>query len=477
MTALPKSKTVVSDSKETTLSKDSVKQVQQVGDTTKRVIITKDSIQLIDSINQVQQVSDTTKPAIITKDSIQAEVVIDSPPKRMGVIDSLIARQKFVRDSTFAAQKAARLAYKQEQIKNSIARKVNPFIGTGGHGHTFPGATTPFGMVQLSPDTRLSGWDGCSGYHFSDDSVYGFSHTHLSGTGVSDYGDILLMPGTGKHYLNNGADGKAGYRSHFDKKREKAFAGYYETYLTDYRTLVRLTSGWRTGFHQYVFPKNSKKWVVLDLNHRDKVIECRLEVEDAYTVSGYRRSSGWAEDQVVYYYIKFSEPITRQETKIERVEDDHLKAGAAKSAVAVFFFDDLLSDSLMVKVGISSTSVKAAKFNMLFDGDHWNFNKRKEATEKLWNRELKKILIETPDKDEETTFYTALYHTMMAPNIFSDIEGSYRGLDKVRHQAKGYKHYTVFSLWDTYRATHPLYTIIDPQRTRDFLNTFAHQIY
>ncbi len=366
---------------------------------------------------------------------------------------------------------------KGSNTSNNYYKKVNPFIGTGSHGHTFPGATMPFGMVQLSPDTRLEGWDGCSAYHYSDSIVYGFSHTHLSGTGVSDYGDVLLMPTTGEVVLHNGADGEKGYRSAFSKKNEKAHAGYYTTFLNDYQIGVALTATERAGFHQYVFPKTAKKSanIILDLAHRDKVLDSSVKMVNEQEIAGYRISKGWAEEQHVYFVIQFSQPFVKYGLAAnDEIQKDQTEL-KGEQVKAYFQFDAAQSQEVLVKVGISAVSVEGARKNLEKEIPHWNFRQTRTAVEMKWNVELSKIKITGGTKDQQTTFYTALYHTMIAPNLFMDVDGQYRGTDLKVHQATNHTNYTIFSLWDTYRATHPLYTIIDQKRTNDFIQTFlAH---
>ncbi len=352
---------------------------------------------------------------------------------------------------------------------------VNPFIGTGGHGHTFPGATMPFGMVQLSPDTRLTGWDGCSGYHYSDEYVYGFSHTHLSGTGVSDYGDILLMPTTGEVRLNNGADGEAGYRSAFSHSKEKASPGYYECYLEDYQTKVSLTCTERAGFHQYEFPATKEANVILDLEHRDQVLSSSIKVVNNSSIEGHRRSKAWSEDQHVYFVMEFSQPII--EHGIMQGEKLGIGSNEAEGTnlKAFFRFNTENEKVVLAKVGISSVSIEGARKNLNAEIPHWDFNKTKTAADQTWEKALSKIDITGGTDDQKSIFYTALYHNMIAPNLFMDVDGQYRGTDLKVHQSDQHQHYTIFSLWDTYRATHPLYTLIEQERTNDFIRTFLAQ--
>lgn len=336
---------------------------------------------------------------------------------------------------------------------------VNPFIGTGGHGHTYPGVSVPFGMVQLSPDSRLDGWDGCGGYHYSDSIIYGFSHTHLSGTGVSDYGDVLLMPTTGELLLKNGSDGTNGYRSKFSHENEKASAGFYQVFLEDFQVNVELTSTKRAGFHKYTFPKKDAQ-VILDLNHRDKLISSEIKQINSNSVQGNRHSNAWATNQQIYYHLEFSEDIK----EIVYRED---------SLVAGFKFG-VLEDPLLVKVGISAVSKNNAKKNLQDEIDHWDFEKTlKESTDK-WEEVLGKIKIETSNEVQKEIFYTSLYHSLLNPNLFSDVNGEYLGTDLKHHHSKK-RNYTIFSLWDTFRATHPLFTIIERERTLEFIQTFLRQ--
>lgn len=349
---------------------------------------------------------------------------------------------------------------------------VNPMIGTGGHGHTFPGATVPFGMVQLSPDTRIDGsWDGCSGYHFDDSIIYGFSHTHLNGTGVSDFGDIMLMPTMGEPRLTNEE-----YSSKFSHKNEKASAGFYAVKLDKHNIDVRLTASTRVGFHEYTFNNSGQANIILDLNHRDLLMMGEVRIIDEKTIEVMRNSTAWAIDQKVFARIEFSQPM-----KITKVNNN---AFAPAKVTDRFFAGSMLSlsfskqvkkgEKVLVKVSFSPTSVQGANLNMS-EIKHWDFKKVKTDAEQLWNKELSKIEVTSSDKNKKTIFYTALYHTMMQPNIAQDLDGKYRGRDNEIHTAEGFDYYSVFSLWDTFRAAHPLYTLIDKKRTADFINTFLKQ--
>ena len=353
-------------------------------------------------------------------------------------------------------------------IGQNFHQYVNPMIGTGGHGHTYPGATVPFGMVQLSPDTRIDGsWDGCSGYHYSDNVIYGFSHTHLNGTGVSDYGDILLMPTMGEPSF----DSKV-YSSTFSHSNEKASAGFYSVKLDKNNIDVRLTSSTRVGFHEYTFHESGLANIILDLNHRDKLLEGRIRVIDDNTIEVLRRSEAWARDQYIYARIEFNVPVKIGKVKGENTKLEGLYKG---TEVAICFSKHVKKgEKILVKVSLSPTSYEGAKLNSSEIKD-WDFEKVKQDAEQLWNKQLSKIEISESDKDKLAIFYTALYHTMVQPNIAQDIDGKYRGRDNQIHTAEGFDYYSVFSLWDTFRAAHPLYTLIEKKRTADFINTFLKQ--
>jgi predicted alpha-1,2-mannosidase len=339
----------------------------------------------------------------------------------------------------------------QVSAQRDLTRYVNPFIGAGGHGHTFPGAIVPFGMVQLSPDTRLTGWDGCSGYHYSDSKIYGFSHTHLSGTGISDYGDILLLPSL-----------KLAGSAAFQHRNESAAPGYYSVKLDDDNILVELTATARTGLHRYTFPRSEDANVIIDLAHRDKVIDSDLRVTSKTTIVGWRRSQAWAKDQIVYFAAEFSQPFTSY--------------GPTDRELRTYFrFDTRGGAPLLVKVAISAVDVEGALRNLQAELNHWNFDKVRADAAAAWNAELKKIQVTGGTDAQLTNFYTALYHAMTAPNLFMDVDGRYRGRDFKGHKADDFSNYTVFSLWDTFRAAHPLYNIIDQKRTRDFIRTFLAQ--
>ncbi|MDG2074390.1 MAG: GH92 family glycosyl hydrolase, partial [Polaribacter sp.] len=317
---------------------------------------------------------------------------------------------------------------------------VNPFIGTGGHGHTYPGATMPFGMMQLSPDTRLDGWDGCSGYHYSDNEIFGFSHTHLSGTGVSDYGDILLMP-TNKVVFNNGADGKEGYKSKFSHDKEIAEPGYYKVHLEDTNIDVELTVSERSGIQKYQFADGSKQVIILDLEHRDEVLDSKLTINSKTEISGHRFSKAWATEQKLFFDMLFSKPFT----KVTFLDGKT----SGKKVKAAFEFDNTTGNEINVTVGISPVDEEGAIHNWQLEIGNKPFEQVKKEAQEIWEDQLEKIVIEGDSFDYKTNFYTSMYHTMIAPNLYQDVDGRYRGMDLKIHETKDFEYYTVFSLWDT----------------------------
>jgi len=350
---------------------------------------------------------------------------------------------------------------------------VDPFIGTGGHGHTYPGATVLFGAVQLSPDTRLKGWDGCSGYHYSDSVVFGFSHTHLSGTGVPDYCDILFTPitGTVNFFRGSPENPSSGYCSRFSHENEKASPGYYEVLLDDYNIKVELTATERCGFHRYAFPPDSSAVVIVDLSHRDRVLDSWMEVISDREIRGYRRSSSWAKDQRVYFTAIFSEPFKSYLfARNDSILHGERRISGTNVKIALTF-EKLKKGKLLVKVGLSAVDTDGAERNLKVEIPGWDFDGTvREAAEK-WKKALGKIKVYGGTKKQKRIFYTALYHSLLCPNIFMDVDGRFRGADKKVHKAENFTNYTVFSLWDTYRAEHPLLTIIEPEKTLDFIKT------
>ncbi|MDE6779210.1 MAG: GH92 family glycosyl hydrolase [Alistipes sp.] len=339
---------------------------------------------------------------------------------------------------------------------------VDPKIGTGGHGHVFVGANVPFGMVQLGPTSLPQTWDWCSGYHDSDSTVIGFSHTHLSGTGIGDLFDITLMPVVGEVTYARGTedDPASGLWSYADRSREVARPGYYSVPLTRYNVLAELTATARVGLHRYTFHQEDNAAVVFDLENGgcwDKATDARLEAVGDRRIEGWRHSTGWAKEQRVYFVAEFSKPFERFET----VGDRYARASFATSE----------NEAVLVKVALSPVSIEGARANLAAELPGWDFDAVAEAADKAWNAELSKIRIETADETARTIFYTSLYHSMIAPVTFCDADGSYRGADGQVHAAPGHATYSVFSLWDTYRAKMPLLTLTQPERMTDIVNT------
>jgi predicted alpha-1,2-mannosidase len=353
---------------------------------------------------------------------------------------------------------------------------VDPFIGTGGHGHTYPGPSLPFGMIQPGPDTRLTGWDSSSGYHYSDSHIIGFSHTHLSGTGIPDYGDVLLMPtsATGPGLLVAGTGGLPGYASSFSHDEEEASPGYYAVTLRDSGIRAELTTTLRVGLHRYAFQEGRPARVVVDLVHRDEVLDASLAIAPNGEVTGHRRSRSWAKDQRVFFAIRFSRPFVAAAVDsgagLGRPEGEI----AGKAIRAVFDFGDA-GGPLLVKVGISAVSVDGARRNLDAELPGWDFDAVRRAADEQWEQELGKIRVEGGTRGQRVIFYTALYHAMLTPNVYMDVDGQYRGRDLEIHRAEGFTYYSVFSLWDTFRALHPLLALIDRTRTADFVKTMLRQ--
>lgn len=386
----------------------------------------------------------------------------------------------------------------------NLIQYVNPFIGTKNMGHTFPGATAPFGMVQLSPETNQQPmfkngkynpetYKYCAGYQYDDTTIFGFSHTHFSGTGHSDLGDFLVMPTTGKLTLEPGDASipHSGFHSQFSHKNEDAEPGFYKVKLDDYNILAELTASDRVGFHKYTFPKSKDSHIILDLisniyNYEDKNVWTFIRVENDSLVTGYRQTNGWARTKKVFFAMQFSKPFKSYgHKKYDAVqyngfyrrfnEEENFPEMAGKNLRAYFNFNTEDSEEIKIKFALSNTSTAGALKNLEAEIPHWNFEKTKQETQQKWNNELNKIIVETETKAQKETFYTALYHTMLGPIIYEDVDGSYRGLDQNIHQSEGFTNYTVFSLWDTYRALHPLFNIIQPTRNNDMVKSMlAH---
>ena len=346
---------------------------------------------------------------------------------------------------------------------------VNPFIGTDFTGNTYPGAQAPFGMVQLSPDNGLPGWDRISGYFYPDSTIAGFSHTHLSGTGAGDLYDISFMPVTLPY---KEADTPLGIHSLFSHDEETASAGYYQVRLKDYDINVELTATERCGIQRYTFPEADAA-IFLNLRKAmnwDFTNDTRIEVVDSVTIQGYRFSDGWARGQHIYFRTRFSKPFASVQLDTAAVIKDGKRIGS--SAIARFDFHTSAGEQILVTTAISGVSMEGAARNLAAEAPADDFDKYLAVTRKNWNEQLSKVEIKSNDIDEKVKFYTALYHSMLAPTIYSDVDGAYYGPDKQVHQADGWTNYSTFSLWDTYRAAHPLYTYLEPQRVNDMVKSF-----
>ena len=390
------------------------------------------------------------------------------------------------------------------QSSANFVRYVNPLIGTQKMGHTYPGATVPFGSVQLSPDTdeqphNLGGvynkdsYKYCAGYQFDDATILGFSHTHFSGTGHSDLGDFLIMPTVGELQLEPGSreNPAAGYRSAFSHQNESAEPAYYRVKLDDDNILAEMTATTRVGFHQYTFPASDNAHIILDLmhgiyNYADKNVWTFVRVEDDQTVVGYRQTNGWARTRTVYFAMKFSKPFTSYGFKNFAREDykgfwrkfdqtHDFPEAAGKQIRAHFDFKTAKDEKIQIKFALSPVSTAGALANLRAEIPHWDFERVKSEGQAAWNRELGKIAVTALDEGEMVNFYTAMYHAMLAPTVYMDTDGQYKGLDQNIHKAEGFTNYTTFSLWDTYRALHPLLNIIQPSRNRDMIRSMmAH---
>ena len=376
--------------------------------------------------------------------------------------------------SLFSAMCAAAVLAGCAAPQEPLTDYVDPFIGTGFHGHTFPGATRPYAMVQLSPDTHIMGWDASSGYHYEDQQIYGFSHTHLSGTGIGDLGDILLLPFSGGDSIKPVAT--------FKKETEKATPGYYAVRLDNLGVNVELTSTDRVGFHRYTFDNPKDRRVMLDLGHvlqpnwGHKLVSNDYQLVNDSTVEGTYKTQGWAHFHSVSYRVTFSEPMTKIYQYIDgkmRSDSLFLKLHSDKDLKFHYRFKE--SDKpLLVKVALSPVDVEGAEKNMEAELPGWDFDQVRAESADIWNKALNKIQIETNDPVIRKNFYTALYHTMIAPFAYQDVDGRYLGMDKKVHTAAaGYTNYTAFSLWDTFRALHPLMTIINPSLASDMGNALV----
>ncbi len=360
---------------------------------------------------------------------------------------------------------------------------VDPFIGTGGHGHTFPGAVLPNGMIQPSPDTRIYEWDACSGYHYTDSTINGFSHTHLSGTGCCDYGDILLMPTVGKQeyqFLGWENQQKA-YASPFSHENEKATPGYYSVLLDRYNVKAELTATQRAALHRYHFPQSENAGFILDLDYALQNSEntaLELNIISDTEITGWKMTNGWAENQGIGFYMQFSKPFTCDivDTPIE-VERNG-KSTQWPQRKALLHFTTQTDEEVLVKVGISAVDIDGARRNVEVELPSWNFDSIASIAQQAWNERLARVSIENSDNNQKKIFYTALYHSSIHPSLFSDVDGRYRGQDREIHQvAEGEEMYTIFSTWDTFRALHPLMTIINPEQNDQFVTSLIHKYH
>ena len=432
------------------------------------------------------------------------EICCINPPEVIPLVfitDSLLTMKPFNRRFFFCVL----IAFASFLSVNAedLTKYVDPLIGTKEMGHVFPGACVPFGMVQLSPDTDTIPYAAngqytgtvyryCAGYQYADKTIVGFSHTHLSGTGHSDLGDFLVMPTVGKLQLNPGTAAKpeSGYRSRFSHESEKAEPGYYSVMLDDYKVNAELTTTTHVGFHQYTFPKTDDAHIILDLNHGiynydGKVLWSYVRVENDTLVTGYRITRGWARTNYLYFAMVFSKPIKNYGCKNDeelvykgfwrKFDQEHnFPEMAGKNLKAHFDFATGSGEKIKIKFALSAVSTEGALKNLEAEVPHFDFDKVRAAAKSNWQNELSRITVDaSPEK--KTTFYTSLYHTFINPVQYMDVDGQYRGLDHNIHQAKGFTNYTVFSLWDTYRALHPLFTLIQPERASDMVNSMlAH---
>ncbi len=396
------------------------------------------------------------------------------------------------------------VAFSQSTASENLIQYVHPIIGTERMGHTYPGATSPFGMVQLSPDTDTIPYEQngkynpdvykyCAGYQYEDKTIVGFSHTHFSGTGHSDLGDFLIMPTTGELYMNPGVAGqpRSGFRSAFSHATEVAEADYYKVKLEDYNILAELTTTTRVGFHQYTFPATEQAHIILDLmhgiyNYEDKNVWTYVRVENDTLVTGYRQTNGWGRTRTVYFALTFSKPFYQygshnySKRPVYRgfwgkFDQNHNFPDLAGRQLRMYFdFHTQAGEKIKLKFALSSVSTDGALLNLRTETPDWDFDKVRGRGQEAWNAELSKLRIEG-GKTEKENFYTSLYHVFINPTVYMDVDGSYRGLDQLNHKAEGFVNYTTFSLWDTHRALHPLFNILQPRRNADMIQSMlAH---
>lgn len=391
------------------------------------------------------------------------------------------------------------------QDKNDLIKYINPLIGTERMGHTFPGATVPFGSIQLSPETdtipmlvdgkyQKRVYEYCSGYQYEDKSIVGFTHTHFNGTGHSDLGDFLIMPTIGPLQLNPGtADNtKSGFRSSFSHGNEKVEANYYKVKLDDYNITAELTTTTRVAFHQYTFPASKDAHIILDMmyniyNYDGKNVWSYIRINDDQTIVGYRQTNGWAKNRKVFFAAKFSKPFESYGYKNFSKNEPYIgfwrrfnvynnfPEMAGHDIRAYFNFDTKSEEKIQIKFAISPVSMEGALNNLETEVPHWNFDKVKIDGQSLWQKEMKKINVEMLNEEDKINFYTSLYHAFINPTVYQDVDGKYMGLDQNVHTAQGFTNYTTFSLWDTYRALHPLFTLLQPTKANDMIQSMlAH---
>lgn len=364
------------------------------------------------------------------------------------------------------------------QEMEDLTQFVDPRIGTGGHGHVFYGANVPYGFIQLGPTSIPQSWDWVSGYHVSDSTVIGFPHTHLSGTGIGDLHDINVMPVVGEVTYSRGdaSSYETGLWSYSDRSKEVVTPGYYRTHLSRYNVDVELTATKRVGFHKYTFLGNESPAIVFDMVNGgcwDKTTEAVIRVVNDSTVSGYRYSKGWADDQRVFFRAEFS----RKFDNVEFIVNDSVKEGDMAKGAQLFARVNFAAENkkpVYMKVALSPTSEEGAQLNMQTELSDWDFEKTIADAKAAWNKELNKVKVYTTDEASKKIFYTSLYHTLFAPSEFCDVNGDYYGADKQMHKGEGFVNYTTFSLWDTYRAAQPLMTILHPEKMSDVINTMLH---
>lgn len=360
----------------------------------------------------------------------------------------------------------------QEKVEEDLIGYTNPMIGTDFTGNTYPGAQVPFGMVQLSPDNGLPGWDRISGYYYPDSTIAGFSHTHLSGTGAGDLYDISFMPVTNPY--KTGAE-PLGIYSSFSHNDESASAGYYRVLLKDYNINVELTATERCGIQRYTFPE-AESSIFLNLKKAmnwDFTADSHIEIVDSCTIRGYRHSWGWSPKQYIYFQTRFSRPFDAFQLDTTAITTKD-KGRIGTAAIARFDFKTKQNEEILVTTALSGTSMEAAARNLEAEAPKDDFDFYMKQAQENWTKELAKIEVTSDDADKKTIFYTAMYHAMLAPTIYSDVDGSYFGPDGQVHQAEGWTNYSTFSLWDTYRASHPLFTYLQPERVSDMIQCFLH---